>query len=309
MRWSAVGLLALGVVAAFGATHLVTSLRTPRETVAAEGVRYVAPEQDRAEDQDQDQDQDKVQDPDQPPEAAPPVAPIVVALRALAGPTLVEAGAVEVREVPEDQVPEGALVRESEVVGKVLIRDVPAGASFTSEDFAQPGSGIHVASALRPGMRAVGLTLVESMEDLIEPGNVVDVLASVEIGGQPVSMTLLQSVVVLAVGGETLVPSEQGSRESARGQGVVLLVDSKQAEALMLVLEEGSVTLALRNPDDDETVSQRGTRLNELTTAPPRPAAGPVARRPEPRHREVVVMKGDQSTVKTVPTERPEDGN
>jgi hypothetical protein len=33
-----------------------------------------------------------------------------------------------------------------------------------------------------------------------------------------------------------------------------------------------------------------------------------VATRPEPRRREVVVMKGDETVVKTVPTEK-EDGN
>ncbi len=237
MRWSAIGLMTLGVFAALGASLVVTSVRGTRETSAAEGDPVVAPPGDEGE---------------------PVVAP------------------------PEDE-------------------GEPVVAPPDFEAPTQGETGAHLASALQPGMRAMGITLEQRMDGLIEPGSVVDVFASVEMDGQSVSMNLLQSVVVLAVDIGARAPSDAG-------HSVVLLVDSKQVESLLLALEKGSVSLALRNPSDGEEVSRRGTRLSELPSAAQRSSTAPAVRRPVSRQREVVVIRGDQTRIETVPSEDPENG-
>jgi pilus assembly protein CpaB len=193
---------------------------------------------------------------------------------------------------------------EANAIGKVLLRAVEEGEAITSGLFAGLGSGVHLASALKPGMRAVSVTLTDNMglEHLLYPGSVVDVLASMAVrddaGGEarPVSMTLLQGVFVLAVGDETVVSESAQATDvgslmrQPKRPSVTLLVDSKQAELLKLAMQEGSVSMVLRNPADERAVVAEGTPLYELS---------PILEAPRAR-REVVVFKGGQAETKTL---------
>ena len=278
MKWSILGLLSLGLLAAVCAAMLVTSF-----SVEGPGQRYVqaAAEAPRASE-----------------------TTVLVAARPLAALTVLEAGALSARNVPLTEVPVGAVASEASAIGKVLLRSLEQGEVITSALFAGSGSGVHVASALQEGKRAVSVTLSDNMglEGLLYPGSVVDVLASMSVREpsesepRPVSMTLLQGVFVLAVGEETVVSDGEGGSASGtplrqgRRPGVTLLVDAKQAELLKLAMQEGSVSLVLRNPTDDGVVASRGTPLDELS---------PIIES-QGEQRRVVVMKGGQAETRTI---------
>jgi Flp pilus assembly protein CpaB len=104
----------------------------------------------------------------------------------------------------------------------------------------------------------------------------VDVIASFKVDasdhiGRAVSTTLLQNIQVLGVESNTVVnkQSEEGSQARSSHTGtrrtllVTLMVDSTQAEALQLAIENGAVSLAMRNPNDVEVSNGQATLLSE----------------------------------------------
>ena len=198
MKWSILGLFSLGLIAAVCAAMLVTSVNaggaSPRQ-----GIVRAAP------------------DVPQTTEAT-----ILVAARNFEALDVIDASGLVTKTVPQEEVPIGAVAYDAEAIGKVLLRPVEEGEVIVSSLFAGEGSGVHVASALRKGKRAVSVTLTDNMglEGLLYPGSVVDVLASMAVrdepGGdeRPVSMTLLQGVSVLAVGEQTIVSEGQRSEDS-----------------------------------------------------------------------------------------------
>jgi pilus assembly protein CpaB len=107
------------------------------------------------------------------------------------------------------------------------------------------------------------------------PGNRVDVLATRDIDRKRVqTRTLLQNVKVLAVD-QTAAPEKD---KPVVVRAVTLEVDPKQAELLVQATEEGTVQMALRNPDEAAPVQ---TAAAEEPPAKPRvivirqPAAAP----------------------------------
>jgi Flp pilus assembly protein CpaB len=121
---------------------------------------------------------------------------------------------------------------------------------------------------LRPGMLAFQIPLQRrsTAVDLLYPGCIVDVFATFPLTnsdkGEAVVTPLLQNIQVLAIEDETVVPqeSEGGSvaptprrQPSMSGSATVTLeVNSRQAAALQLALERGTLGLAMRNPLDKE---------------------------------------------------------
>jgi Flp pilus assembly protein CpaB len=242
MKWSILGLSILGTIAATCAVVLVLALQTSASPPAPE-----------------------------PP--APPRVPMIVAARELDARQVVGAEDVLSKEVDPKDALEGALGDTVRIIGRVLVTPMKAGQPFLDGCFASAGSGLHLASALQPGRRAVSVTLSDTlgMEDLLYPGAIVDVLTTVKVdetteGDKQISVTILESVLVLAVGTRTIVsPTSEEPAAAGRGRPTVtLLVDPVQAERLKLAMENGSVSLALRNPSDTSPVVSGGARLTSL---------------------------------------------
>lgn len=243
MKWSIAGLLVLGLVAALCTTLLVSSVLARQET------EPIA------------QDQTHVD--------------IVVAKRPLSALTVVSGGDLEVRSVPKDELPEEYLSNAVQVAGKVLATAVTEGQPFTPGLFADKGSGIHLAAAIPPGMRAVSISLSDysGLEGLLYPGCVVDVAVSFRPSqdarlGEAISTTILEGVQVLAVESRTVVsPGDQAADaglRSGRKRVVTLMVTSQQAKAVQLAMEHGAISLALRNPLDDKTPDAGVVAMSDL---------------------------------------------
>ncbi len=246
MKLGIIILIILGVVAAACAAMLVGTLRTESSSSAGKGS---------------------------------PEIEVAVAKTSLPAMTVMTLDHIIKEEVPKEDLPDGRLSSPSQVIGKVLAVPVVKGQVLTDSCFVTEGSGAQLAAALPYGMRAVSVRLSSSTipdELLLYPGCVVDVLVSFRLTssdrakGQAISTTMLRGIQVLAVAGESVVSkpdNEAGSTTKGRHTGgavtVTLMVDPKQAEALQLAADNGSIALAIRNPLDMYQVDMEATILSQ----------------------------------------------
>jgi len=246
MKWSIVGLVVAGLVAALCAAVLVGALRLRRPSADSK-VSEVS---------------------------------IVVAAKDLAAMSVVKATSVTKKTVLPSEAPKGWLSDPVQVVGRVLIVPMVEGQAFNIQCFASAGSGVHLASALPEGMRAfnISLTLYGGLQGLIYPGSVVDVLVSLRKPGdggsqrgQLISKTLLQGVSVLAVEHRTVTSEskEDGASSTVMGRlrrlMVTLMLTPSQCQAIQLAQEYGTISLGLRNPLDASAATETPVALSELS--------------------------------------------
>jgi Flp pilus assembly protein CpaB len=184
---------------------------------------------------------------------------------------------IETEQIPKDELPGGKALSPSQVIGKTLAVPVVEGQVLTASSLVTEGTGAHLVSYLPYGMRAVSVTLSsKSIPDqlLLYPGCIVDVLVSFRLSsssvGSALSTTMLREVQVLAVQGESVVTKqdaeEQVTTKAKRSSGqvtVTLMVDTKQAEALQLAINDGSRLLTVRNPLDKKMVDTEATVLSQ----------------------------------------------
>lgn len=247
MKWGIIVLLILGIAAAASAAILVGILRTDSSTSASKNSS----------------------------------SNVEVAMAKISMPamTIMTLDHVIKEEVAKEDLPEGRLSSPSKVIGKVLAVPVVKGQILTDSCFVTEGTGALLAAALPYGMRAVSINLSSRAipdELLLYPGCVVDVIVSFKLSsadrskGQAISTTMLRGIQVLAVAGDSVVSKQDKEGKStakARRTGstvvVTLMVEPKQAEALQLAANNGSISLAIRNPLDKRPVDMEATILSQ----------------------------------------------
>lgn len=205
---------------------------------------------------------------------------VILAARDIPAMSVLTSDMIEVSSAPIKEAPAGYYSGTTQVVGKILSKPIVKGEALTKTCFISDGTGAQLAAALPPGMRAVSCELSSQSitGGMLYKGCVVDVLASfkltgssrdAESKGEALATTMLHAVQVLAIAGDSVV-SNSGMEEatdspSLRGNQrltVTLLVNPKQAEALQLARENGSISLAMRNPLDTSPVSAEATVLS-----------------------------------------------
>ena len=245
VRWSIVLLAAFGIVAALAAAVLTASL-------SAGQIQAIMP-------------------------AEPEDVTILVASIEMKAMVKVDAESIVEKVVSIDEAPPKYYTEPAQIIGKVLILPMIEGQAFTKNSFPEEGSGLHLASYLPIGKRAVNVSLSDysGLEGLLYPGSIVDVLASFRISsstkiGRAVSTTLLQNIEVIAVENLTIVSNSEmaeaatrTSRGTRRNLLITLMVDSRQAEALQLAMEHGTIALAMRNPGDLALFESDATLLDD----------------------------------------------
>jgi pilus assembly protein CpaB len=208
---------------------------------------------------------------------------VVLAIKDLPAMTVLTADAIESGSVKTKEAPQGHFTNPIQIVGKILSKPIVKGEILTKANIISEGSGAQLAAALPPGMRAISLNMSSQSISggLLYPGCVVDVLASFKLTGsasrnnskgEAISTTLLHGIQVLAVAGESVISKSDAeneadkikskARSTTRNLTVTLLVDPRQAEALQLAALNGTISLAMRNPLDDEPVDYDATVLN-----------------------------------------------
>jgi pilus assembly protein CpaB len=200
------------------------------------------------------------------------VAMVNVPLSAM---NVVEQEHISTETISKDELPKGVLVNSTSVIGRVLSRPVYEGQILTESFFYPVDSASQLLALIPEGMRMITVPVSsKSMPDkaFLRPGSIVDVVAVYRLSGQDsVSNTMLRGIQVLAVDGETILSmnkqekeEEKQTKRSGRDSSVTLLVDTKQAEGLLLAVENGSISLSLRNPlDKNNEFETDGTKLDK----------------------------------------------
>jgi pilus assembly protein CpaB len=128
--------------------------------------------------------------------------------------------------------------------------------------------------------------------------------------------TVLQNMLVLSAG-TTIQPDARG--QAIQAPTVTLLATPQQSETLTLAGNEGRLQLVLRNSSDQNVEVTTGRYINELYGAQRKVAAAPSNPNPAPRPiviaaapkpppppppalDQIVVIRGTQKTVETMPT-------
>ncbi len=246
MRWAIISLVLLGVLAAVCVAVLVATL----PHLMGGGADSAMASQD------------------------PDVA-VVVATGDLSAQSQVGAESVAVIMVSPSDVPESSYRQALDVIGKVLDVPVIEGQVFEQSQFATTGSRAQMAGIMEANGRLVALTLPDyaGLRGRLYPGAIVDVLAAFDPTREtePVSTTLLQGIRIMEVDGQTVYsgagPSlEEGGvvQRASRHMLVVVQVTPEQAQTLLLAQENGTISLAMRNPTDMAAADVEPTRFSQL---------------------------------------------
>lgn len=180
---------------------------------------------------------------------------------------------------PKDSVPDGAFHDVAHVVGKIANQKLVQGEAVLQARTVGAAGGSSLAALIEPNKRAVTVRVndVIGVAGFLLPGNRVDVLATRELErNKAQTRTLLQNVKVLAVD-QTAAPEKD---KPVVVRAVTLEVEPRQAELLVQATEEGTVQMALRNPEEaamqtatlEEPVKPRVIVIREpAAAAPPQP--------------------------------------
>lgn len=236
---------------------------------------------------------------------------IMVANADLPAGMLIKDTDVAMRQVPQADVPEGAMVASdavrAELRGSLLRRYLDRGKMVTRDDILRLHDRGFLAAVLSPGSRAIslGVDVVSGASGLIWPGDRVDMLlvqdVSATTDGKPGANrvsgeTIMSSVRVIAVD-QQLSLAAPGSASSGGSEGkvartVVLEVTPAQAERVAVAQRLGKIALTVCPIEPSEVIASKrfpiyGEDVSVALTPPREQAAGP-------RHATMRVFQGTE---------------
>ena len=234
---------------------------------------------------------------------------------------------VKIVKIAADSFPKGAFSKVEDVLDRPVISNILMEEPILEGRLAVKGSGLGLAPTIPVGMRAVSVRVndVAGVAGFVLPGMHVDVLVT----GRPpdesgdMTTTCLQNVLVLSAG--QTMQADAGGR-AMPAPTVTLLVTPDQAETLTLAGSDGRIQLVLRNSSDQTIEKTPGRVVTELynghrpapapvkTEAAEKPRLRPVVSRapaappvvvaaapPPPPPDQIIMIRGSQRTVETIP--------
>ena len=247
MKWSVVLLISLGLFAAVSTSVLVGALRAFPSNASAGNLSSKTE--------------------------------VILVANALPAMSIITPNDLTIKNLSEHELPEGYFSDSTQAIGRILAVSVVPDQILTETCFVKDGDRAKLAAAIPYGMRAISVMFPSHSVTggLLYPGSVVDVLAAFRLPsgdhakGKAISTTLLQGIQVLAVENMSIVMKDKDEKEyvdNATYSGnrkimITLMVTSRQAEALQLAREYGSVSVAMRNPLDKASIENNTTVLSE----------------------------------------------
>jgi pilus assembly protein CpaB len=226
------------------------------------------------------------------------VVPVVIAKRDIPARTRLTSAWLQVRLVPPTELPDGAVGKAADLLGKVTTEPIVKGAAVTLPLVTASSASLGMSFALPPSQRAMTVALD--------------------------ARTVLQNVRLLAVGAQTSPEATPSPANTSGPAHITVAVTPAQAQALVLAAARGKIHLSLR-PVDDEAIASLPvfpvvapvyaaprpipTRLPKPHRSVPRPVPEqdePLPPLPvslpllPPAHVPVLVIKGSQSQTLSV---------
>jgi Flp pilus assembly protein CpaB len=178
------------------------------------------------------------------PALGPPVA-IVVAVADLSRGVTLDADALEVRRIPAEFAPPGAIGDPTDAQDRVLVSALAAGEPVTATRLAAPHTG-PVAALVPPGLRAF-VVATDVPPQAVRAGDRVDVLGTFG-GGRPHTETVATALEVLSVLGSGQTDALSGGPSDA--PRLVLLVSPDEAERLAYAAAFGDLSVTIAGTDE-----------------------------------------------------------
>ena len=239
--------------------------------------------------------------------------PVVVAVEDLTFGSVLKPEQMNIVNYPKASLPKGYYSEKDSLIGQVtkvfLMENEPIIASKLSS--AGGGLSLRIADNMRAA--SIQVDKVSGVSGFVLPGDRVDVIASIDRYGSDndaIATTVLQNVEVLAAGEKT----EQENDKVIQSQAVTLLVDAAGAQALALSSRQARMSLALRNPNDTDTLTIAGITRKEIIEGKkrkdppkvvyaksPEKKSTPVKETPKPVDNTVTVFKGGEQNTQTPP--------
>lgn len=215
--------------------------------------------------------------------AAQAMAPVVVPVHTIAARAMIQASDVRLQSEHRTDVPAQAAAREDDVVGKVALVSLYAGAPVLLPQVATTATARSLGYTLPQGMEAMALPTPDlvSGAGAIAPGDRIDIILTVpaaapadgagSVSGGKETQFALQAIQVIGVGQvATAAPSASGSAPLVQGS-LTVLVTPQQALLLTYAKDGGpqgvSINLVLRRPDDQSTYKTAPVTLDYLRQA------------------------------------------
>ena len=223
---------------------------------------------------------------------------------------------------PEKDVPKAAILDMATLVDRPLLYPVAANEPITSSKVPTAGGAEGIAATIEMGKRAISVPISDTsgVSGLIQPRSHVDVLFTRPGStNDAVTTTILEDVMVLAIGrttesatAATVVPAAGTTQNAPRPTAATLLVTPEQVRLIELAKNQGRVSLALRNPLDKTSATDKSATTSTAlydgfvpkSNAPVEKPVPPkviekVIEKKEPAKRVVDVFRGDKHVQET----------
>ena len=231
-----------------------------------------------------------------PEPEAPLTRPVVVASQFVERRSTLTNADVEIRELPQDSIRSGAIVKEEDAIGRITLTQLNQGEMILAQNLlevtaeGEPEAGEpSISEALEEDEVAVSLRATDLMSrfGVLQPGDKVDLLFSVNVVGKTVqeevprgglvALNALQNLEILQIVTRA-APQEEGAEEEAVQQErlIVLIADPQQAVILKYLKDSGgTIDFALRSPTSEQLFDVEAVTINYLAEryeiVPPEP--------------------------------------
>lgn len=180
---------------------------------------------------------------------------------------------IKMADWPRATIPAGTVRSTKDAEGRVARVSMVAGEPLLEAKLAPAGQGGLMPVLVPAGKRAVTIKVDEAIQKsgFVVPNSRVDVLVTMarQAGQSRESRIVLQDVMVLA-SDQTV---EMKDNKPVTMTTVTMAVSPQEAERLALAQNEGKVTLALRNLQDNAQISTPGVTTAQLLGSPAPPPA------------------------------------
>lgn len=198
------------------------------------------------------------------------MAQIVVATQNMQFGTSLASTNLRLANWPANSVPQGAFVSIEEAMrgGRVALRPIAIGEPILADKVSGEGGRATLASIIPEELRAVSIPVnqVTGVAGFVRAGDVVDVMLTRQIPGEgstqadKMTTVVLENVYVLAI---DQVASEKET-EPKVGQTATVQTDIIGAQKLALAREVGSLSLTLRNVENQAVGGTRTVTVADL---------------------------------------------
>jgi pilus assembly protein CpaB len=173
---------------------------------------------------------------------------------------------------PKEYLPSGSFTSPQLVDARVLKRAIKKNEPILESSLLPQGAEAGLSALISDGKRAMSVKVdaVVGVAGFVKPGARVDVIATVRRVDQskslPYTRVILQDLKVLAID-QTLEETSAGDADVVNV--VTLEVDPTQSQKLAYAASEGTLQLALRNPQDYEEAKLASITVGDVVPGPP----------------------------------------